>query len=47
MDDVCVLGGLHESTVYELNGRGDYVCIWCSTILGATVRSKYLEIETC
>jgi hypothetical protein len=31
----------------KLNGRGDYVCIRCGSILGATVQSECLEMETC
>jgi hypothetical protein len=31
----------------ELNGRGDHVYIRCGAILGATVQSEYLEMETC
>jgi hypothetical protein len=31
----------------ELNGRGHHICIRCGSILGATVQSEYLEMETC
>jgi hypothetical protein len=30
----------------ELNDRGDHVCMQCDDILGATVRSEYIEMET-
>jgi hypothetical protein len=41
-------GNRRSVLVYdELNGRGDHVHIRCGAILGATVRSEYLEMETC
>jgi hypothetical protein len=38
---------LHLIMSDGLNGRGDHVCIRCGTVLGATVQSECLEMETC
>jgi hypothetical protein len=43
---VCVHDAISWLSNDELNDRDDHVCRLCDDILGATVRSEYIEMET-